>query len=218
MSKSSSEAPLRRRDEARALFRNAILDAAEAVFAEHGFHGARIQDVAERARVGVGTVYNHFAQKEDILRALIDERTEELLGELRPQPSDRPDFAGRLAARIARLLAYVDGHRGFLALVMSFGVAGDPSADEGARTVAGKSMKRIERFRAALRTIIEEGIAEGALEPGDATQPTLLAVFLSGAIRAFTVDATLDPSGEVPPAAERARLIVRLFLRGAGKR
>ena len=47
--------PPRRRDEARALFRNAILDAAEAVFAEHGFHGAHVQDIADRARIAVGT-------------------------------------------------------------------------------------------------------------------------------------------------------------------
>ena len=70
--------PPRRRDEARALFRNAILDAAEAVFAERGFHGARIQDIAERARIAVGTVYNHFADKDEVLSALLDDRTEGL--------------------------------------------------------------------------------------------------------------------------------------------
>src|SRR5262249_11395598 len=63
----------RRREEARALFRNAILEAAEEVFAERGFHGARIQDIAARARLAVGTVYNHFGQKEDVLRALLEE-------------------------------------------------------------------------------------------------------------------------------------------------
>src|ERR1700761_5420340 len=94
--------PLRRRDEARALFRNAILDAAEAVFAERGFHGARIQDIAERARIAVGTVYNHFADKDEVLSALLEERTEGLLALVQGSggPSLR-SFRARLEARVA---------------------------------------------------------------------------------------------------------------------
>ena len=80
------EAPLSRREEAKALFRNAILDAAERVFAEHGFHVARIQDVAKQARIGVGTVYNHFEQKEDLLLALLEDRTGEVLACLAARP------------------------------------------------------------------------------------------------------------------------------------
>ena len=87
----------RRRDEARALFRNAILDAAEAVFAERGFHGARIQDVAARARIAVGTVYNHFAQKDDVLAALLEERTEGLLAQMRDERRSRPRQLPRTA-------------------------------------------------------------------------------------------------------------------------
>src|SRR5215469_7256927 len=94
------ERPPSRRDEARALFRNAILDAAEAVFAERGFHGARIQDIAARARTAVGTVYNHFEHKDDVLHALLEERTEELLEQLRPRPGDPTPFPPRLEARV----------------------------------------------------------------------------------------------------------------------
>ena len=211
MRKQSTEVPLRRRDEARALFRNAILEAAEGVFAEQGFHGARIQDVAERARVGVGTVYNHFAQKEDLLRALIDERTEALLAELRPVEGEKPDFPSRLTARLTRVLTFVDTHRSFMQVMMNLGIT-DRATDGDTRVFAGKSMKRIERFRAAFREVVEEGIAAGAIEPLDAGH---LAAFLGGAIRAFAVDTLI---AEQAPAAERARLISRLFLRGAGKR
>src|ERR1700722_4944580 len=99
------EAPLRRRDEARALFRNAILDAAEAVFAERGFHGARIQDIAERARIAVGTVYNHFEQKDDVLSALLEERVEGVVAQIRARPGDPKEFRARLHARMTRLFA-----------------------------------------------------------------------------------------------------------------
>jgi TetR/AcrR family fatty acid metabolism transcriptional regulator len=44
-----------------------ILDAAARVFAEKGFHRARISDVAKLAGVADGTVYLYFQNKDDLL-------------------------------------------------------------------------------------------------------------------------------------------------------
>jgi AcrR family transcriptional regulator len=52
--------------------REKILKAARAVFAEQG-RDAQIDDVARRARVGVGTLYRHFPTKDALLEALSDE-------------------------------------------------------------------------------------------------------------------------------------------------
>src|SRR5260370_13176553 len=145
----------RRRDEARALFRNAILDAAEAVFAERGFHGARIQDIAARARIAVGTVYNHFAQKDDVLSALLEERTEELLEQLRARDDDPRDFRGHLEARVARLLGYVEQHRAFFALANEhapFAATAPPGARVGRRR-----LRHVESFRGVCRPLVHRG-------------------------------------------------------------
>src|SRR5690348_11406316 len=48
-----------------------ILQAARDVFAERGFEKASIDDIAERVGIGKGTVYLHFAGKEDLLLALM---------------------------------------------------------------------------------------------------------------------------------------------------
>jgi AcrR family transcriptional regulator len=53
--------------------REAILRAARAVFAHKGAD-AQIDDVARRAKVGVGTVYRHFPTKDALLDALVRER------------------------------------------------------------------------------------------------------------------------------------------------
>lgn len=53
--------------------RERILKAARAVFGEQGAD-AQIDDVAKRAKVGVGTVYRHFPTKEALLDALVRER------------------------------------------------------------------------------------------------------------------------------------------------
>ena len=59
--------------------RERILKAARAVFAEQGMH-SQIDDVAKRAKVGVGTVYRHFPTKEALLDALVREHFEEIAG------------------------------------------------------------------------------------------------------------------------------------------
>jgi AcrR family transcriptional regulator len=59
--------------------RERILKAARAVFADHGVN-SQIDDVAKRAKVGVGTVYRHFPTKEALLDALVRERFEEIAG------------------------------------------------------------------------------------------------------------------------------------------
>jgi AcrR family transcriptional regulator len=43
--------------------RQALLEAAEAVFSEHGWNDTRLEDVARRAGVSVATAYNHFPGK-----------------------------------------------------------------------------------------------------------------------------------------------------------
>lgn len=50
--------------------REAILQAALELFAEYGYHGTAVPQVAERARVGAGTVYRYFDSKEALVNAL----------------------------------------------------------------------------------------------------------------------------------------------------
>ncbi len=212
MNESADRLP-RTRDEARALFRNAILDAAEAIFAESGFHGARIQDIAARARIAVGTVYNHFAQKEDLLAALLEERSEELFGRLGPRPDDPGAFRARLEVRVGRMLAYVAQHRAFFAIANEHGLFAG-SVAPGAR-VGVRTLHRVERFRAVFRELIEEGIASGDLEPLDTDA---LARFLGGTMKAFVLSSIATPGDEPFDPLQQAQMTVDLFLHGAARR
>jgi TetR/AcrR family transcriptional regulator, acrAB operon repressor len=52
--------------------RNALLDAAEAVFEQRGVSGTSLQEVAEAAGVTRGAVYWHFRDKADLYNAMMD--------------------------------------------------------------------------------------------------------------------------------------------------
>lgn len=51
-----------------------ILDAAYALFMEQGYHGTSMRQIAERAGITMGGVYNHFASKEEIWEAVLLDR------------------------------------------------------------------------------------------------------------------------------------------------
>ncbi|MFK8024087.1 MAG: TetR/AcrR family transcriptional regulator [Ilumatobacter sp.] len=59
-----------RRDEKTAKVRESIMTAALEVFSEDTFAGARVQEVASRAGVALGTIYNHFENKEALANAV----------------------------------------------------------------------------------------------------------------------------------------------------
>ncbi len=56
-----------------------ILEAATGLFREVGYDSARIEDIAERAEVSVGTFYNYYQNKGDILVATVSMEVEEVL-------------------------------------------------------------------------------------------------------------------------------------------
>lgn len=73
--------------------RGRILDAAIACFLDKGFDTTTIEEIADRADVARATVFNHFAEKRDLLSAYLSRRREELVELLRRET--RADVGAR---------------------------------------------------------------------------------------------------------------------------
>lgn len=72
----------------------AILRAAASLITKKGFVHTSIEDIARRAEVGVGTVYNYFGSKNGLLLGLMQRDTKDLLQEgetVFAQPRDKPE-------------------------------------------------------------------------------------------------------------------------------
>ncbi|MBE2185536.1 MAG: TetR/AcrR family transcriptional regulator [Rhodothermales bacterium] len=119
----SPTAPLNRRERERLARRRAMLDAARSVFAEKGYEHARLDEIAERAEFGKGTLYNYFeGGKEDILFALFEDSHAALAQRIATFFAD-PSLAQRSARDVFRgllnvLLDYFRGEREVLALLL----------------------------------------------------------------------------------------------------
>lgn len=69
---------------------NRILHAAISVFAEKGYHGSSIADIAGEAKVATGTIYLYFAHKEDLLTAIFQRYLGSYLKEVTPDLVAQP--------------------------------------------------------------------------------------------------------------------------------
>ena len=76
-----------------------LLDAAEAEFAAHGWHGARMARLAKRAGTAHGTVYAYFTDKDDLLFALAQDVGTELRATMAAMPPLEPGVEGFGALR-----------------------------------------------------------------------------------------------------------------------
>jgi TetR/AcrR family transcriptional regulator, fatty acid metabolism regulator protein len=70
--------------------RERILDAAETLFARHGFFAAKVSEVAKEAGVADGTIYLYFKSKDDLLISLFERRMRQLNTALKDAIAGKP--------------------------------------------------------------------------------------------------------------------------------
>lgn len=182
--------PVRRsRVEARAETRRRLLEAAAEAFADEGFAGATVEDIAARAGYTRGAFYSNFADKEAAFFALMDERMEQR--------------AGEIAALMAR-----SSPRTFLDDLRGWSDA-NRSANAGARvrmfaefrayalrddTVRAQLVERERAVRAAIAAAIAAQFAAVGVDPP--APPEDLALIVHALDTYLPLEQALDP--EIP--------------------
>ena len=199
---SSGEARLKERF--REATRLALLDAAEAAFASHGLEGARVDDIAAVAGVSVGTLYNHFGDRRQLLEALLEGRRQELVARIDEElrEGEEVPFARLLERFVRTLLGHFDAHRALFQLLM------EEEASHSRSRKRKTSMLRDLVLRA--EQLVARGLSEGALREKDAEHfPVLLVSLVRGMLASGQVARVRGPVEEVAP------VILQLFLQGA---
>jgi AcrR family transcriptional regulator len=76
--------------------RQRLLDAAAEEFAAHGIAGARVDRIARAARSNKAQIYHYFGSKDGLFHAVFDRTVQALVSETPIDPTDLPEYAGRL--------------------------------------------------------------------------------------------------------------------------
>ncbi|WP_371800925.1 TetR/AcrR family transcriptional regulator [Streptomyces sp. NBC_01732] len=173
-----------------------VLRAAREVFGELGY-GAPMEDVARRARVGVGTVYRRFPSKDVLVRRIADEETSRLTDQARTAlgQEDEPwsalsrflrtsvaSGAGRLLPpQVLRVGVDVDSDGSGGSDGSDLTAAGEPVVVSGSASVGERDEARVPQQRqgagqADLRSADERSAAETGVEDDDTGAGELLEV------------------------------------------
>jgi TetR/AcrR family fatty acid metabolism transcriptional regulator len=159
-----------RRQQQRGQRREAILAAARKVFAQNGFDGTTMADIAREAGVAAGTVYLYYRSKTDLFAAL-QSRLFEVINQAMRDAHALPDVRDGTRARIHAIFAACAEHRDLVRLVF---LNPDP------RTEVARRMQRDDEERLApLADLLRAGIEAGTVREAD---PLLLARLVTGLV------------------------------------
>ncbi|MCB5905916.1 TetR/AcrR family transcriptional regulator [Streptomyces pinistramenti] len=170
-----------RRAEYAELTRQAIIDAARRLFAERGFFGSKIDEIAELAHVAPGTVYAVGGGKQGLLRVMVEEwANSPLLKESRERLHTLQD-CDEILALVASASRKVREDHGAVMRVLLSAAPHDETAAQGLRD----STERYRSSMAAIAARLEEldGLADGV----DARSATDILWFYFGYNGYFTL-------------------------------
>lgn len=143
----------------------ALLGAAEEIFASRPVEEVTVEEIAARAGVAVGSIYNNFGSKAGLHAAVIDRALDvdrEYMD--RAYTPERSPIEQLEAAAEQYLRFYVDQPEFFRMLAFPAPLGGYPAAAETAARLA----RRVDEQNARMVDAIERGIADGTIRPLDA--------------------------------------------------
>ena len=149
--------------------RATILEAAGALFRDNGYEETSIQQIAERADTGVGTLYGYFVSKEEILHEVLRQHSDEAIERYQASVDESTPAIDRVCTALDTLAEYILDNKPVL--VAAFQTSNRSGLGD---------QQPMEWLVSAYGGLLEEGIARGELRPVpvDATARTLVSTYL----------------------------------------
>ena len=167
----------------------AIVDAARDAFAERGYHGASIRDIAKRAGLSLSVLYYYYAGKQELLYALLDDGLANYFaGCERELAAAGAEPAARLGALVRATVEYRVRRQ----------VQSNLTLRE-MRNLEPEYLRRfVQRRDAASRLfqeVIRDGVAAGAFRTPHPEEARRAILAMCNAVAQW-----YDPAGELSPA------------------
>ncbi len=171
--------------------RAALIEAATTLLLDKGYAGTTLALLAQQVRMTKGAIYHHFADKEALLRAVMEHvrRTwEREVGALIPQAGDALERLGSLFDHQARL---IDKEPALCLLVTGLALQSQSMGRELAAVVEGITADLAE----LVRSILADGQRSGTVRTDiDATD---IARSVVAIVKAISCSRAMDPSRSV---------------------
>lgn len=194
-----------------------MLDAAVEIFSERGFHGASMDDIADRAGVSKPLLYLYLGSKEETFSACVARETDQLVEALGAaigdDPADQKDPAHRLWQGLTAFFTFVAEHRsGWVVLYQQARSHNEAVAEQLARVREG--------IISAVTDLVLDAMTPGEECDARRREASAIAYALVGAADALAEWAITVPDESPRTTARRLMNIVWIGLErgGAGER
>jgi AcrR family transcriptional regulator len=183
--------------------RGRILDAALQTFSRQGYHGTRLDDIVDASSTSKGAIYFHFANKERLFLALVDQFSDLLERRVLAAIEQQPRGMGRVQVAIETVLETFGRYRrpAKILLVQAVGLG---------NVFEKKRAEVNDKFARLIETYLKEAIAQGDIAPVDTE---VVAFAWMGSIYGLVI--RWVTTGEPEPARIMATL-VPVLLRSVG--
>lgn len=138
-----------------------LREAAFALFAEKGYDGASMSQLAERVGIAKPSLYNYYRSKEELLLDLLEEGIRDWSAHCMAPFDQAIGFERQLADHLARTVTFAREHAPMVAL---FQLATLHVEGELAERVARVVERNESTFRAQVRARLAEAVESGELE------------------------------------------------------
>jgi AcrR family transcriptional regulator len=167
--------------------REQIIDVAIPVFAKRGFHGASMNDVAEAAGVTKPVLYQHFASKQDLHLALIDDVGKRMITAISKGTAGATNGKNQTELGFQAYFRWVADDRDAFLLLFSTQASGDETATKAIRRITSDAASAIapliavdidhEKQRTLAHGLVglAEGVSRRLVERGEDFDPDELA-------------------------------------------
>lgn len=182
--------------------RDAIIAAAVQVFSDKGYHHARMEEIALRAGIGKGTVYEYFDSKLHLFQAVMENSVELYYESVAPISGDSLTFTERMCRLIEGHVRFCQENREWTRIVFWDTDIFDQELKEWTFAMRKEKERRMQ-------DIIEEAIARGELRQVDSH---LLTLMVAGVLGSLWGPITLD--GWSVDARELAENTVDIIMNG----
>lgn len=185
--------------------RQLILEAAFEVFSRKGFHGAKVDEIAEKAGIGKGTIYEYFKSKADVFQEMHVWYMEKYFTEIEDGLLDETEPVLKLRRIVKNHVEFLNTVKDLKGKFLTESSSHVDLGSEFKKTVVRTYLERMERIKA----IIKEGIKAGVFRQVDVD---LCAMFFFGSLGSISHSMFLL-NKEISPE-EVAEKIIDILLNG----
>jgi TetR/AcrR family fatty acid metabolism transcriptional regulator len=186
------------------LTRERILEAAEKLFAEKGFHETAMDEIVRASKVSKGGVYFHFPSKEELFFALLDKLADALQREVQREIARRRGAVAKIQGALEVVLRTLTSQRHLAQIILRQGHGLGPSFER-------KRLEIYSRFARLIKENLDEALAEGSIPP---INTEITAYAWLGAINELVLRWIY--TGQPDPLTQTLPTLQELFLRGIG--